>query len=524
MTALGHMMSKVWKYALGATLLSAGFASANAQTPAPYLLPYTINSIIGGGSKPTGALCPGPKGPNTATVFDTLGDGCLASSPSVITNTDVHDIGVDPEGNVYFIDNGATGTIRRIDAHSGIVNILIGAVTGSTVCTATLDKYGDNCQANNGAANAAGGFTSALAKGRGLAVAKNGDVYFADYTGNLIHKISASTGLMTIVAGYLSGTAGKGNSAGAGYTGDGGPATSAAEGNARGVTADAAGNVYFADSGNEVVRKVNTAGIVSTIAGKYLGTINTTAPFSGDQGPATSANLNTPEDVEVDANGNLFIADQGNNRVRVIYAGGAQVAALIAATGGGAVAVPGNIYTVMGGATATYSPGSVVLATSVAVAGVRKIALDARGNIYLADNSNNVIWYEDGTTGYMRVIAGTFGATSGGAGCAGQANTVGDNCQATLATLNPNSAMGVGVDAQGNVYISDSLNARIRKVSVNQSFPTVASGSSVTQTLVVHFAVGDTPAAASAFTITGSTDFVVTPPASCPLNPDNTTD
>jgi sugar lactone lactonase YvrE len=516
------MMNKVWKSALGATLLSASFASANAQTPAPYLLPYTINSIIGGGAKPTlGASCPGSK---TATVLDTLGDGCLASSSSVITNTDVHDVGVDPEGNVYFIDNGAIGTIRRIDARSGIVNILIGAVTGSTVCTATLDKYGDNCQANNGAANVAGGFTSALAKGRGLAVAKNGDVYFADYTGNLIHKISASTGLMTIVAGYLSGTAGKVNSAGAGYTGDGGPATSAAEGNARGVTADAAGNVYFADSGNEVVRMVNTAGIISTIAGKYPGTINAPAPFSGDSGPATSATLNTPEDVEVDANGNLFIADQGNNRVRVIYAAGVPVAALIAATNGGAVAVPGDIYTIMGGGAGTYAPGSVVLATSVAVAGVRKIALDARGNIYLADNGNNVIWYEDGTTGYLRVIAGTFGATSGAAGCAGQANTLGDNCQATLATLNPNNAMGVGVDAQGNVYISDSLNARIRKVSLNQSFPSVPSGSSVTQTLVVHFAVGDTPAATTAFTITGSTDFVVTPPASCPLNPDNTTD
>jgi hypothetical protein len=105
-------MRKVWKSALGATLLSASFACANAQTPAPYLLPYTINSIIGGGSKPTlRASCPGSK---TSTVLDTLGDGCLASSSSVITNTDVHDVGVDPEGNVYFIDNGSTGTIRGL--------------------------------------------------------------------------------------------------------------------------------------------------------------------------------------------------------------------------------------------------------------------------------------------------------------------------------------------------------------------------------------------------------------------------
>src|SRR5260370_33215953 len=107
MTALGNMMNKVWKSALGAIFLSASFASANAQTPPPYLLPYTINSVIGGGSKPTGTSCPGSKGPTSGTVFDTLGDGCLASSSSVITNTDLHDIRVDPEGNVYFIDNGS---------------------------------------------------------------------------------------------------------------------------------------------------------------------------------------------------------------------------------------------------------------------------------------------------------------------------------------------------------------------------------------------------------------------------------
>src|SRR5260370_36162030 len=138
---------------------------------------------------------------------------------------------------------------------------------------------------------------------------------------------------------------------------------------------------------------VNTAGALSTIAGKYHGTINTTAPFSGDSGPATAASLNTPEDVEVDGNGNLFIADQGNNRVRVIYAGGTQVASLIAATNGGTVAMPGDIFTIMGGGAGTDSPGSIVPATRVAVAGVPKIPLDAPGKIYLADNGNNVIWY-----------------------------------------------------------------------------------------------------------------------------------
>jgi hypothetical protein len=525
MAVLGNTMSNVWKSALGVLFLLTSITSVNAQTP-PYLLPYTINTIAGGGTAPTvGAACPGAFGTTgkMGKATDVLGNGCLASSSSVVTSIDVHDVGVDPEGNVYFIDNSSPVSIRRIDAHSGIVTVFAGGGPATPLCSAAIDKYGDNCPANDGAGNTKGGFSS-LTTTRGLGVSKNGDVYLAHYSAKIINKISASTGIMTLIAGALTGTPGPKNSATGGYTGDGGPATSAEENAARGVTADAAGNVYIADSTNNVVRMVNTSGIISTIVGKYPGS-NTNAPasFTGDGGPATAATLNTPEDVEIDANGNLFIADQGNARVRVVYAAGSQVAALIAATNNGAPAVAGNIYTILGGGAGVYSPGSVALGTSIAVAATRKIALDARGNIYLADNGNDVIWFEDGTTGYAHVIAGSFGLTTGGPGCPGQSNALGDNCQATLATLNPNSAMGVAVDAQGNVYISDSGDQRIRKVSVNQNFPTVTSGTSVTQTLVMHFAVGDMPAATSAFAVTGSADFVVTP-GTCALNSDNTTD
>ena len=529
MTALGNMMSNVWKSALGAIFLSASFISANAQAPPPYLLPYTINTIAGGGTAPAvNAACPGANGTtgNKGKATDAVGDGCLAISSSV-TSIDTHDVGVDPEGNVYFIDNGAPIAIRRIDARSGLVTVYAGGGPATPLCVNALDKYGDNCLANDGAGNMKGGFTSLTAV-RGLSVSKNGDVYLAHYSAKIINKISASTGLMTLVAGALTGTPGPKNSATGGYTGDGGPATSAEENQARGVTADAAGNIYIADSTNNVVRMVNAAGVISTIVGAYPGT-NTNAPpgATGDGGPATAATLKGPEDVEIDTNGNLFIADFGNGKVRVVYGGGTQVAALIAATNGGAVAQPGFIYTIVGGGAGTYVPGTIVPATSVAISAPRKIALDAHGNIFVADNTFDVIWFVDATTGNMRLLAGTLSLTSGGPGCAQQANALGDNCQATLATLNPttaNPAMGVAVDSQGNVYISDSGNTRIRKVSVNQNFPTVASGSSVTQTLVLHFAVGDTPAATSAFAVTGSADFVVTPPASCPMNTDNTTD
>src|ERR1700733_832926 len=525
MMVLGNAMSRAGKCVFATAFLLAGIDSLNAQTAAPYLLPYTINTIAGGGTAPAlGAACPGAIG-TTGTVgksTDLVGNGCLASSSSVVTSSDTHDVGVDSAGNVYFIDNGAQALIRRIDARSGLITLFAGSAK-TTVCTSALDKYGDNCSANDGAGNAGGGYTS-LASSRGLSVSKNGDVYIAGYTARLIQKISAATGVMSYVAGALTGAPGAKNTAGTGYTGDGGPATSAEVNQPRGVTADAAGNIYIADSGNNVVRMVNTAGVISTIVGKNPGGGAVAPPgSSGDGGPATAAQLSTPEDVEVDANGNLFIADQGNSKVRVVYAGGAQVAALIAATNAGAVAAPGSIYTIIGGGSTTTYTGGVVLANSMTIAAPRKIALDARGNIYVADNGDSVIWFVDGTTGYMRVIAGTFGKTSGGAGC-GQPGSIGDNCQATLATLNPNSAMGVAVDGQGNVYISDSLNSRIRKVSLNQSFPVTNSTSSTTQTLVVHFAVGDTPAATSPFVITGNADFTVSTPANCSTNSDTTTD
>ena len=124
----------------------------------------------------------------------------------------------------------------------------------------------------------------------------------------------------------------------------------------------------------------------------------------------------------------------------------------------------------------------------------------------------------------MRVIAGTYGATS--ASTCITTNSVGDNCPATLATLNPTSNMGVGVAPQGDVYISDSGNARLRKVAINTAFPAVAFGSSVTQTLLVHFAATDAPAATSPFSIAGNSDFAVTGTPACTTNStaDNTTD
>jgi sugar lactone lactonase YvrE len=515
--------SRFWRFTAGLVVLLWSFGPAEAQAQAPYLIPYTIGTIAGGGTAPTvGAVCSGSTA--TPTAEDTLGNGCPDSSASVVSATDLHDVGIDSLGNIIYIDNESTAIIRRIDAHSGIVNVLAGSNASSKVCTAATDAYGDGCPANDGKGNAAGLYTGGIGKSRGIAVAKNGDVYLADYSQSLVHKISASTGLMTLVAGTISSNKGLGTTGG--YTGDGTSAVGADLSGDRGVAVDAAGNVYIADTTNNVIRMVNPSGMISTIVGKYPGSnAHATAGATGDGGPATAALLNAPEDVVIDANGNLFIGDFGNNKVRVVYGGGTGntvVANLIALTNGSAVAQSGYIYTVVGGGTGTYTAGSIVLATSFAIGNPRKLSVDARGNIYIADNTNDIVWFVDATTGYMRTIAGIYGKASGST-CT-ITDALGDNCAATLATLSPNSAMGIGVGPQGDVYISDSGDSRIRKVALNTSFPATASGSSSTQTLLVHFAAADGPAAASPFTFTGSPDFAVSGTPVCTTNADNTND
>ncbi len=533
MNVTGSTASRSWKSIAGLIFLGLSFASVAARAQAPYLIPYTINVAAGGGTAP---VLPAPPclgtNPGGLTPADVLGDGCPVTSASVVTGADLHDVGVDPQGNIVFVDNQTGTVIRRIDARTGVITVLAGTDASIKTCTTTaIDEYGDGCPSSDGKANAVNGYTNfSSAKTRGIAVAKNGDVYLADYSQSLVHKISASTGFMTLFAGYVSGTTvaktvGLGTTGG--YSGDGSAAVGADLSADRGVAVDTAGNVYIADTGNSVIRMVNTAGIISTIVGVRQTAACSSANWVADSVPARTAILCAPEDVEVDANGNIFIADQGNARIRVVYAGGAAVASLISLTNSGTNPVVGDIYTIMGnGSTSstTYVAGTQVIGTSVGIGGARKIALDSRGNVYLADNSNNVIWFLDASTGYMRTIGGMVGKTSGG-GCTGQTDALGDNCPATQATLNPTSDMGVAVDAQGNIYIGDSGDSRLRKISINTSFPTTTAGNPVTQTLLVHFARGDTPAAASPFAITGSSDFAVVGGApSCTLNADNTTD
>ena len=218
----------------------------------------------------------------------------------------------------------------------------------------------------------------------------------------------------------------------AGFGGDGGPAKLAMLNQPEGVAVDASGNLYIADTDNNRIRKISPDGIITTVAGTEI------AGFSGDSGPASQAQLNHPEGVAVDASGNLYIADTGNNRIRKISPNGI-------------------ITTVAGNGIAGFS-GDNGPASQAQLNQPEGVAVDASGNIYIADTDNDRI-REVSPDGMIVTIAGDAGFS-------------GDGGPASQAQLN--HPEGVAVDASGNLYIADTGNNRIRKISPNGIITTVA--------------------------------------------------
>ena len=218
--------------------------------------------------------------------------------------------------------------------------------------------------------------------------------------------------------------------------GDGGAATAAQLSNPRGIAVDGAGNLYIADTWNDRIRKVDTAGVITTVAGSG------TNGFSGDSGAATSARLNYPYGVTPDGAGNLYIADSRNNRIRKVDTAGV-------------------ISTVAGGGTAGAFSGDGAAATAARLNLPGSLALDALGNLYIADRLNHRIRKVD-TAGVITTVAGS--STTGAFG--------GDSGAATDARLYDSS--GVALDRSGNLYIADRDNRRIRKVDTAGVITTVA--------------------------------------------------
>ena len=255
----------------------------------------------------------------------------------------------------------------------------------------------------------------------GVAVDSTGNLFIADYANRRIREMKTS-GLIITVAG--NGTYG--------YSGDGGVATNAELFNPTDVAVDATGNLFIADFNNNRIREVGTNGIITTVAG------NGTNGFSGDGSAATNAEFYYAASVAVDTTGNLFIADSQNNRIRKV------------GTNGIISTVAGN------GGYGDFGDGGP--ATNAELSIPSSVAVDATGNLFIADN--NYI-RKVGTNGIIITVAGN--GTNGFSG---------DSGSATNAELN--DPQRVVVDANGNLFIADSYNNRIREVDTNGIIMTVA--------------------------------------------------
>jgi sugar lactone lactonase YvrE len=348
------------------------------------------------------------------------GDGGSATSASLYYPWGV---AVDAAGNLYIADS-QNWRVRRVDL-SGAISTVAGNGTwgfsgdGGSATSASLYFYVD------------------------LAVDGVGNLYIAGDQDSRIRRVDPS-GTISTVAGA---------STSQGFSGDGGPATAALLNFPSGVAVDAAGNLYIADSNNNRIRRVTADGTISTVAG------NGTAGFSGDGGPATNASLHQPQRVAADTNGNLYVADWWNHRIRRVDPNG-------------------TISTVAGNGTSGYS-GDGGSATSASLQYPMGVAVDAAGNLYIADSRNNRI---------RRVTANGVISTVAGNGIAGFSGDGGPAASASLNTY-PN---GVAVGSAGDLYIADTGNNRVRKVSFAASSSTLPQLGAMAPSSVVAGGTGFT--------------------------------
>ncbi|KAF0221782.1 MAG: hypothetical protein FD174_113 [Geobacteraceae bacterium] len=342
--------------------------------------------------------------------FSYSGDGGAATAAAL---GNPYGIAADGAGNLYIADT-SNHRIRRVDGATGVISTIAGTGQyqfGGDGVAATEARLGINLRA--------------------VAFDGAGNYYITDSDNNRIRKVDGVTGVIGTVAG----------NGVAGYSGDNGPATAAALYSPRGVAFDSAENLYIPDTANNRIRKVDVAtGIISTVAG------NGVFGYSGDGGAATSAAIKQPAGIAFDGAGNLYIVDNYNQRIRKVDG------------------ATGTISTVAGNGVAGYAgDGGAAIAAAVQLDHTSGIAFDGTGNLYIADTTNNRIRKVDGTTGIITTVAGD-----------GSYNYYGDGNLATSAALK--YPAGVAFDGAGNLYIGDAGNQRIRKVTSTTGVITTVAG------------------------------------------------
>ena len=386
----------------------------------------------------------------SSTIINTVAGG--PANVAGVTLGTTQAVSADTAGDWVIADTGH-GLIRLVPAATR---------TSSTVAGNGLGVSGDTFPAVDASLNSP----------RSVAVDSAGNVFIADTDNQRIRRVDAASKVITTVAG-------NGN---LNFSGDNGPATSAELANPLGIAVDASGYLFIADTQNQRIRRVDAAtqNIITVagngcagygVSGLNCGTTND--PAAEDGVPATNASLNFPQSVAVDGARNLYyIADLGNQRIRRVGAV-TQIITTVAGNGCAGYAFSGTPCV------SDPSAGDGALATAASLSSPTGVALDASGNLYIADQNNQRIRKVDAMTQIITTVAGT-----------GTMGFNGDGLSATSANLNYPS--GVAVDLSGNLYIADIFNQRIRRVdAVSGTITTVAGDGS-------PGSLGDTGAATAA--------------------------
>ncbi|HTS28347.1 MAG TPA: NHL repeat-containing protein [Bryobacteraceae bacterium] len=403
-------------------------------------------------------------------VISTVSGGIPPATPTAAVTASIGDpprVTVDAAGNVYF---ASLHSVFKVDSQGTLTRI---AGTG---------RYG--VSGDGGPA-----LQAQLAFPDGLAVDVSGNVYVVDRDANTVREIST--------AGTISTIAGTGMS---GYSGDGGPAVKAQLNSPTGLAIDSLGNLFIADTGNSCIRMVATNGAISTVAG------NNTADYYGDGGPATQAALKQPQGMTVDPSGNLYIADTFNNVIRKVgpdgtittFAGTGFPASTgdggppssatlflptdVAADRSGALYIAdlgavrirkiaqGQISTVAGNNFSEQLALDGLVAISARISGPTGVAVDANGTFYFAAGS---IGSGSGLTGgdfkiWKVTPDGIFHTVAGD----GENSSSGDGGPASAAQID--SPAGFALDTDGTLYFAEPTANRVRKIAPDGTISTVA--------------------------------------------------
>jgi sugar lactone lactonase YvrE len=538
-------------------MFCAGDAAASSTTVAPVLVPYTVTAIAGN---------------NQSSIPGYGGDGQLGLNATL---NGPNALAVDSVGNVYIADQ-SNALIREWNAQTGILKIIAGVPPSScngTTCTTTNPGCADGVQAVGSAVGS---------RVQGLVVDGYGNVYFSDYNyqgvwviyhggaqpANFISTVDA-TGVSAaggVIPGYVYHVGGTAvPKAGGGCTGTSGTtdqvlATQAKFHDPLQMGIDASGNIYVQDYANQVVRVINTQataqtffgvsvqpGFVAAIIGcnKPLTTPCATSnpPFGSPAGGALYSSVLVG--MTTDQYGNLYELDgkgaNGGIYAGAGYAGGAPLANLINVESGLTVNV-GGWYEVINSLTSTNAPTQAVQAVPAngsndIVLRPNSIAVDPLGNLYMMDYHWTSIYRVDANSGMATRIngltgsvtppntpvpvSGTNAAPTYCSGTSGPQTTdpYGDGCGIALAKFSTAGTGYVTFDGAGNLYVSDTGNNIVRKISVGTNFPATAVGNSVSQILQVHFDASNLPVTSgtapslttNAFQVaSGSKDFSIT--------------